>query len=81
MPYVARAREPHGRTRTVCHSLGARSRQICPLFRCTSERTMAKSGIAVGLNKAHVVTQREKKLKPSHSKGVRMHRICRHFTQ
>ena len=32
---------------------------------------MAKSGIAAGLNKGHVVTQREKKLKPSHSKGVR----------
>ena len=32
---------------------------------------MAKSGIAVGLNKGHVVTPREKKLKPSHSKGVR----------
>lgn len=33
---------------------------------------MAKSGIAVGLNKGHVVTQRDKKLKPSHLKGVRM---------
>ena len=33
---------------------------------------MAKSGIAVGLNKGHVVTQREKRLKPSHSKGVRL---------
>ena len=30
---------------------------------------LAKSGIAVGLNKGHVVTQRDKKLKPSHSKG------------
>ena len=32
---------------------------------------MAKSGIAAGLNKGHVVTPRDKKLKPSHSKGVR----------
>lgn len=37
---------------------------------------MAKSGIAAGLNKGHVVTQREKKLKPSHSKGVRQMLRC-----
>lgn len=36
---------------------------------------MAKTGIAVGLNKGHVVTQREKKVKPSNLKGVR-HKPC-----
>ena len=42
------------------------------LFSCRNTvQAMAKSGIAAGLNKGHVVTQREKKLKPSHSKGVR----------
>lgn len=32
---------------------------------------MAKSGIAVGLNKGHVLTVRDKKIKPSNLKGVR----------
>ncbi|DBB14216.1 hypothetical protein WJX82_011626 [Trebouxia sp. C0006] len=28
-----------------------------------------KTGLAAGLNKGHVVTKRDKKVKPSHSKG------------
>ena len=41
----------------------------------TRKGNMAKSGIAVGLNKGHVLTVRDKKIKPSNLKGVRNY-IC-----
>ena len=34
-----------------------------------------KTGLAAGLNKGHIVTKRDKKVKPSHSKGVSMQHI------
>lgn len=36
-----------------------------------------KTGLAVGLNKGHVVTQRDKRVKPSHSKGVSRQLTCK----
>lgn len=36
-----------------------------------------KTGLAAGLNKGHVVTKRDKKVKPSHSKGVSLQHIRR----
>ncbi len=72
---------PSTSTVCVCRSFtGEAGRQIWPLFRCTSERIMAptpKTGLAAGLNKGHVVTKRDKKVKPSHSKGVSMQHIHR----
>jgi large subunit ribosomal protein L36e len=38
-----------------------------------------KTGLAAGLNKGHIVTKRDKKVKPSHSKGVSMQHIRRHY--
>jgi len=40
-----------------------------------------KTGFAAGLNKGHVVTKRDKKVKPSHSKGVSMQHIRRQLLQ